>query len=324
MTALHYLSYAGGAAAFIFVTLSLASGLLWLSELIEEHSRIAKVIGRRGIYAIMVIHVVLYASDNMPLKHILFSIFCHIVYLQNFTSSWPFISLTSLSFIASCVLVILDHFLWFFYFAQITRDARHRSMYRRPPPSKPIPGFADIATFFGVCVWLSPLFLFLSLSANDNALPVNAELNNMPTSPVSPSKLIISRPRASLFKTLYDNLPRVRSRQRRDTSEGLIAPRSPNPMRASPSPTPMPTTPTGLQRVPSMNSLPPRLLSPSPMSPRFTNGSSPAILAAGEVEVDSSVMLTPFSLASPPRRMSGNRLEMRRVSSYASSVSEDA
>lgn len=36
--------------------------------------------------------------------------------------------------------------------------------------------FMDIATFFGVCVWLVPLFLFLSLSANDNALPVSQSM----------------------------------------------------------------------------------------------------------------------------------------------------
>ena len=27
-----------------------ASGLLWISELIEEHSKFAKVLGKRGIY----------------------------------------------------------------------------------------------------------------------------------------------------------------------------------------------------------------------------------------------------------------------------------
>lgn len=32
-------------------------------------------------------------------------------------------------------------------------------------------GFMDVAAFFGICVWAAPLFLFLSLSANDNALP---------------------------------------------------------------------------------------------------------------------------------------------------------
>jgi len=33
----------------------------------------------------------------------------------------------------------------------------------------------DIAAFFGICVWFVPLFLFLSLSANDNALPSLSE-----------------------------------------------------------------------------------------------------------------------------------------------------
>ncbi len=131
---------------------------------------------------IILVHFLLYIYDSLPLKHILFSVFCHIVYLQNFTPSWPFISLTSLSFIASCVLVVLDHFLWFFYFAQLTQEVRHRAhrSYRGPPLPHAVPNFGDIATFFGVCVWLAPLFLFLSLSANDNALPVNAGVYHLP------------------------------------------------------------------------------------------------------------------------------------------------
>ena len=37
-----------------------------------------------------------------------------------------------------------------------------------------------MATFFGLCVWLTPLFLFLSLSANDNTLPTAGELPRLP------------------------------------------------------------------------------------------------------------------------------------------------
>lgn len=171
----------------------LASGLLWLSELIEEYSRHAKFVGRRGIYvsslswylwgthfhnktlkAIMSIHIVLYFYDSLPLGHTLFSIACHVVYLQNITPSWPLISLSSWNFIASCILVVSDHFVWFFYFARITQEARQRSRSAyHGVQSVPAPGFADIATFFGLCVWLAPLFLFLSLSANDNSLPLN-------------------------------------------------------------------------------------------------------------------------------------------------------
>ncbi|KAH9899713.1 DUF396-domain-containing protein [Cubamyces lactineus] len=326
MTLLHLMSYAGAAAAFIFVTLSLASGLLWISELIEEHSRIAKVVGQRSIYAIILVHILLYFYDALPLKHILFSIFCHIVYLQNFTPTWPFISLTSPSFIGSCVLVVLDHFMWFFYFARITQEARHRAhrAYRGPPPPHPIPNFGDIATFFGVCVWLAPLFLFLSLSANDNALPVNASgTSSVPTSPTAPTRPGLSRSRTSLFKALYDalpidSLPRLRPRaRRRDTSEGIIAPRSPR--TAPPSP--------GLGPVPAMSGLPSPMLSPRRVSSdSYRPGSPSHHLSAGNAAQSSGS--SGFSLGAPPRRSIGDeppkgsgsssgprRLEMRRVAS---------
>lgn len=124
-----------------------------------------------NIQAIIALHVVLYLSESLPFLQILFSICCHVVYLQNFSSQWPMISLSSLSFMASCTLVILDHFMWFFHFSKITQEARVQR-YRKPN----VPGFAEIATFFGVCVWLAPVFLFLSLSANDNALPTKGTL----------------------------------------------------------------------------------------------------------------------------------------------------
>lgn len=126
------------------------------------------------IQVIISLHVALYFYDSLPLRYILFSIACHIIYLQNFTSRWPVISLSSWSFIASCIFVVIDHFMWFFHFAHITQEARQRSRsIYRGPRSLDVPGFADIATFFGICVWLAPLFLFLSLSASDHALPMN-------------------------------------------------------------------------------------------------------------------------------------------------------
>lgn len=127
--------------------------------------------------AIITLHVLLYFTDSLPLLPILFSIFCHGVYLQNFSSSWPYISLTSLKFIASCLLVVADHFTWFFHFAQKAQEAKK---YRGPKfrygggrvgEADAEPAFMDIAAFFAICVWFVPLFLFLSLSANDNALP---------------------------------------------------------------------------------------------------------------------------------------------------------
>ncbi|CAL1701195.1 unnamed protein product [Somion occarium] len=333
MSLLHYLSYVGAAAAFIFVTLSLASGLLWLSELIEEHSRTAKLVGQRGIYAIIILHIVLYFFDSLPFWHVLFSIVCHLIYLRNFTARWPFISLSSWSFIASCFVVVIDHFMWFFHFAHVTQEARQRSrsVYRGPQANN-VPGFADIATFFGVCVWLAPLFLFLSLSANDNALPMNLGSTDVPSTPTKVSTPMIQKPKGSLFKSFYDalsldSIPRLRSIRRRDSTQGIIAPPSPNIRPSSPLPSPNP-----LRRTPSAASLHPPIGSPR----RRPSGDSPAPPYSGYLSpnsrdgMQSPEALSPFVLGSPPRRVSApgiplrrstvdGRLEMRRAASSGSS-----
>lgn len=186
------------------------------------------------LQGIIGVHILLYISDSLPLGHILFSIICHIVYLQNFSATWPVISLSSPSFLASCILAICDHFLWFFYFARVTHDAR-----QRPPPHRGMktqrqlnaPSFGDMATFFGICVWLAPLFLFLSLSANDNALPTSGAQNVPETPSVQPPTPASTSGRTSLFRSLMSSIPRPlgrRSASRRLTPDsGLIAPSSP-------------------------------------------------------------------------------------------------
>nr|KIR48513.1 endoplasmic reticulum protein [Cryptococcus bacillisporus CA1280] len=253
MGLLHLLAFAGGIAAFLFVTLSLASGLLWLAELIEEHSKYAKTIGMRAIYVIIGLHIVLYFTDNLPITHVAFSIVCHLVYLSNFSPSWPFISLTSPRFILSCILVVGDHFVWFFHFAAVAQEAKHYRVPKYRYGGQQVkaagnnPSFGDVAAFFAICVWFVPLYLFLSLSANDNALP--SFDSSAPPSP-SGSHVNLSSPNlqpvadrkhsTSLIKSalvpLLSLLPSIRSRSKRRNSEGLIAPRSPS--KSSPLPSP--------------------------------------------------------------------------------------
>lgn len=260
-------------AALAFMTLSLASGLLYVSELIEEHSRLAKIIGQRGTYAIIVLHIALYISDSLPLAQTLFSIVCHVVYLQNFSSTWPLISLSSLSFIASCIFAISDHFIWFFYFSRLTWEARQVSHLYRAPTHSTAPGFSDIATFFGVCVWLIPLFLFLSLSANDHALPTSSGIPSTPT-----LRTLGSHPNSSLFKAMFGLIPFLPKAFRREATDGLIAPHTPNPTRRESSPAP--STPTAYH------------------VPLHTPGGVHAVSGTGVLPPNR------FSLGSPPRRAS--------------------
>lgn len=149
----------------------------------EEHSKLAKIVGQRIIYSIIVLYCLLYAVDGLPFYITILGIISQLVYLQNFSKTWPTISLWSLTFIASCVLVIVSHFVSFQYWTERAAAPRHFAYYNSNsrykntgwfsiPNSTPADDtFLDIATYFALCIWLVPFYLFLSLSANDNVLP---------------------------------------------------------------------------------------------------------------------------------------------------------
>jgi hypothetical protein len=65
------------------------------------------------------------------------------------------------------VLVLLNHWAWFQHFSS-TLPPPSRNFYDKPIPG---PNFTEIASYFGICVWMVPFSLFVSLSAGDNVLP---------------------------------------------------------------------------------------------------------------------------------------------------------
>ncbi|KAE8446880.1 hypothetical protein EG329_011511 [Mollisiaceae sp. DMI_Dod_QoI] len=166
MWILPLVGYIGLALGFGFLTLAIASGLYYLSELVEEHTVIAKRLLTQMIYAVIGVQVLLCLVDGFPLKLSLLSIFSHVVYLGNMRK-FPIVKLSDPLFISSCVLVLFNHYMWFnhFSFASLTRAPASRY-----DPTT-IPTFTEIASYFGLCVWLVPFSLFVSLSASDNVLP---------------------------------------------------------------------------------------------------------------------------------------------------------
>ncbi|GAA5924959.1 Svp26p [Sporobolomyces koalae] len=223
VTALHCLSYVSAVVGLIFVLLSLASGLLYVAEVIEEHSALAKTIGKRLIYCIVVLYGVMYVADGLPVHLVASGIAAHLIYLTNFRKSWPTISLTSLSFIFSCIFVLLTHYLSFRHFsAKQSSSKHHYTRYNAYNHRRGAYGnsdnesFLEVATFFAVCVWLVPFYLFLSLSANDNVLPSAGEspararehstssVSSRPSSPTVPTSPTFgrhSRQRSSMMKS---------------------------------------------------------------------------------------------------------------------------
>ncbi|KKP00776.1 hypothetical protein THAR02_07126 [Trichoderma harzianum] len=167
MWILPLLGYAGAILGFCFLTLSIASGLYYLSELVEEHTVLAKRLLTRLIQIIIGVQVVLWLIDGFPFWATVLGIVSHVVYLGNMRR-FPYVQLTDPLFLLSCVLVLLDHYVWFRHFADSQARAYNRTSYYEQAD---VPTFTMIASYFGLCVWLVPFALFVSLSAGDNVLP---------------------------------------------------------------------------------------------------------------------------------------------------------
>ncbi|KAI7865514.1 transmembrane adaptor Erv26 [Spinellus fusiger] len=183
MTPLHFVAYGASALGLCFVVLSLACGLYYLTELVEEYTAYTRKVIKAMTATVMAVHILL-LFDNLPFFHILFSLFCHCIYSLNL-KTFPWIDLLSLPFLGSCLLVLVDHFLWFKYF----------TMHYRP--------FMDITAFFGICVWLIPLTYFISLSANENSLPMSGIKGQDPVT-AFPSQQGLSNLPPPSFRTHYN------------------------------------------------------------------------------------------------------------------------
>lgn len=81
---------------------------------------------------------------------------------------------------SNIVLVLINHYLWFRHFSHPGHFPRSAPFHRnsRTSPTTRFdtylsagPTFTEVASYFGICVWLIPFSLFVSLSAGENVLP---------------------------------------------------------------------------------------------------------------------------------------------------------
>ena len=81
--------------------MDLASGLYYLSELVEEHTVLAKRLLTRLIYGVVVLQLVLMVVDRFPFWLTVLGVISHFVYLGNMRR-FPFVRLTDPLFLTSC------------------------------------------------------------------------------------------------------------------------------------------------------------------------------------------------------------------------------
>jgi hypothetical protein len=195
MIVLTALSYIGGIVGFVLVTLSIASGLYYVSEFVEEHARFSKTVIERLILLVVAVVCLLALLDGLSLPLAALTLVAHGIYWRNL-KEFPVIHIYSGWFLGAIVAVLATHFLWFREFGRLQREAAllAQTQYGRLGGSsggynyggnQPLEGqitFGQVASFFGICVWLVPFALFVSLSAGENTLPLST-----PSRPASPS-----------------------------------------------------------------------------------------------------------------------------------------
>lgn len=198
---LQLISYVGTMLGFVFLVLSTASGLYYLSELVEEYTEPTKRLLTKIIYGIILIYILLLIFDRFPFFLTLFSIFSYVVYLQNL-KNFPFIKLSDPVLIASCILVLINHYLWFKHFNTVEIPPQFRFDPNYIPKRRA--SFAEVASFFGICVWFVPFALFVSLSAGDNVLPTHAQIKKSDDTDESGGERKFRRRAKGLAKIVID------------------------------------------------------------------------------------------------------------------------
>lgn len=156
MSFLSLLSYVSLLVQICFVTVSIAAGLYYLAELVEEYTVVAKKVISWMVIGSVLLYVVFMFTERFSWT----MLFCglgaqvlHAAILKNF----PYVKFLSTSFLGAVILLLVNHYLAFVYFQQQYHP------------------FSEVMAYFTLCLWLVPFALFVSLSANDNVLPTSNE-----------------------------------------------------------------------------------------------------------------------------------------------------
>ncbi|CAL1529693.1 unnamed protein product [Lymnaea stagnalis] len=152
---LYVLSWIALIIQLCIVTLSIAAGLYYLAELVEEYTVIAGKSIKYLVYCTICIYIGMLIFEDFSILMIvggLCSCVAHLFILQNF----PYFFLSSPSFISAVVLLLVNHYLAFSHFST--------NWYP----------FSEVLAYFTMCLWLVPFAFFVSLSANEFVLPTTS------------------------------------------------------------------------------------------------------------------------------------------------------
>lgn len=147
--------------AFILIavclTISVAAGMYYVAELIEEYTTVAKRIIRLLLIIVTCLNILLvFFESEFTWTLCAIALLSNVVYFF-ILAEFPVIAFLSPTFLFSMLLLIIHHYFAFSFF----------NHHYYP--------FPEILAYFTIFVWLIPFCFVLSLSANDYVLPQYAE-----------------------------------------------------------------------------------------------------------------------------------------------------
>ncbi|KAG5667719.1 hypothetical protein PVAND_015690 [Polypedilum vanderplanki] len=156
MGLLYFLSYVGILFQICFVTIALAAGLYYISELVEEYSEKAKKIIKTTTQVTIALYLLFIFTENFPYIMIFFGILAQLAHLL-ILRSFPEVKILSIEFIVAIILIFVNHYYAYNHFQEYFYT------------------LSEILGYFTLCLWLVPFSLFVSLSANDQVLPIHQD-----------------------------------------------------------------------------------------------------------------------------------------------------
>jgi len=147
--------------AFIFIaiclTISVAAGMYYVAELIEEYTSVAKRIIRLILISVTTLNILLILFETQFTWTLCaIGLISNIIYFF-ILADFPVIGFLSPTFIFSMLLLVVHHYFAFSFF--------NNHYY----------AFPEILAYFTIFVWIIPFCFILSLSANDYVLPQYSE-----------------------------------------------------------------------------------------------------------------------------------------------------
>lgn len=148
----------------VFAALAFAAGLFYLAELAEEWPTYTSRIIRVTIYIVSALHVLLFATGDVPAAVAVTGIVTHLTY-SVLLKRFPDVVLVSPGLIGSVVLFLLDNLVWTYIMDW---------------------GYVELPHILSVSfllIWLVPLAFFVSLALGDSVLPTFGTASKEKSSP---------------------------------------------------------------------------------------------------------------------------------------------